>query len=207
MPASGLDVAGLRAGLARVADRMLEARDELNAADAALGDGDLGVAAAEGFAGVRAELDRLSDDLGVALAACAQALVRVRASSFATIVATGLMAAAAVVKGETSVPWGQVPAMLEAAIAKMAVRGRSALGEKTVLDSLEAVRAAVAGVDDPRLLRERAAAAARAALDDYRGRPCRQGRARIFAEKSVGLDDPGMLAVRHMVEALAGPDA
>jgi dihydroxyacetone kinase-like protein len=205
MPAAGLDVPALRAGLARVADRMLDRRDELNTADAALGDGDLGVAAAEGFAGVRTELDRLPDDLGAALLACAQALVRVRASSFATIIATGLMAAAGVVKGETPVSWSRVPEMLEAAIAKMASRGRSSLGEKTVLDSLEAVRAAVAGVDDPVLMRERAAAAARAALDDYRGRPCRQGRARIFAEKSVGLDDPGMLAVRHMVEALAGP--
>jgi dihydroxyacetone kinase-like protein len=205
MPAAGLDVPALRAGLARVADRMLDRRDELNTADAALGDGDLGVAAAEGFAGVRTELDRLPDDLGAALLACAQALVRVRASSFATIIATGLMAAAGVVKGETPVSWSRVPEMLEAAIAKMASRGRSSLGEKTVLDSLEAVRAAVAGVDDPGLMRQRAAAAARAALDDYRGRPCRQGRARIFAEKSVGLDDPGMLAVRHMVEALAGP--
>jgi dihydroxyacetone kinase-like protein len=205
MPTAGLDVPALRAGLARVADRMLDRRDELNTADAALGDGDLGVAAAEGFAGVRTELDRLPDDLGAALLACAQALVRVRASSFATIIATGLMAAAGVVKGETPVSWSRVPEMLEAAIAKMASRGRSSLGEKTVLDSLEAVRAAVAGVDDPVLMRERAAAAARAALDDYRGRPCRQGRARIFAEKSVGLDDPGMLAVRHMVEALAGP--
>jgi phosphoenolpyruvate---glycerone phosphotransferase subunit DhaL len=203
MATTALDVAAMRAGLGRVADRMLDRRDELNAADAALGDGDLGVAAAEGFAGVRAELDRLSDDLGAALLACAQALVRVRASSFATIVATGLMAAAAVVRGETSVPWARVAAMLEAAIAKMSARGRSSLGEKTVLDSLEAVRVAVVGIEDPDRLRERAAAAARGVLDEFRGRPCRQGRARIFAEKSVGLDDPGMLAVRHMVEALA----
>jgi dihydroxyacetone kinase-like protein len=207
MVAAVLDAAALRAGFTRVAERMVEQREELNAADAALGDGDLGVAAAEGFAGVRAELVALPDDLGAALMKCAQALVRVRASSFATIIATGLVAAAAVVKGEASVPWSRVPAMLEAAIAKMAARGRSALGEKTLLDSLEAVRAAAAGVEDPRTLAERAAAAARAALDDFRGCPCRQGRARIFAEKSVGLDDPGMLAVRHMVEALAGPAA
>jgi len=201
-PAASLDVAGLRAGLTKVSERMAACRDELNSADAALGDGDIGVAVSEGFESLLAELDALPDDLGAALMKCSQALVRVRASSFATLLATGFMAAAAALKGRTSAPWSMVPQMLEAAIAKMAARGRSALGDKTVLDSLEAVRAAVAGVDDPARMGERAAAAARAALEEFRERPCRQGRARIFADKSRGLDDPGMLAVRHMVEAL-----
>ena len=31
------------------------------------------------------------------------------------------------------------------------------------------------------------------------------GRARIFAEKSRGLDDPGMLAMALIVEAIAEP--
>jgi dihydroxyacetone kinase-like protein len=203
MPAAGaLDVAALRAGLTKISERMAACRDELNAADAALGDGDIGVAVFEGFQSVRGELDTLPEDLGAALVRCSQALVRVRASSFATLLATGFMAAALVLKGRASVPWSTVPELLQAAIAKMAARGRSALGEKTVLDSLEAVRAAVAGIDEPSLMRERAADAARAALDEYRNRPCGQGRARIFADRSRGLDDPGMLAVRRMVEAL-----
>jgi dihydroxyacetone kinase-like protein len=203
MPAAGaLDVAALRAGLTKISERMAACRDELNAADAALGDGDIGVAVFEGFQSVRGELDTLPEDLGAALVRCSQALVRVRASSFATLLATGFMAAALVLKGRASVPWSTVPELLQAAIAKMAARGRSALGEKTVLDSLEAVRAAVAGIDEPSLMRERAADAARAALDEYRSRPCGQGRARIFADRSRGLDDPGMLAVRRMVEAL-----
>ncbi len=200
---ASLDVAALRAGLGRVAQRMVDCRDELNAADATLGDGDIGVAVAEGFQAVRTELDGLPDDLGAALLKCAQALTRVRASSFATILATGFMAAAATVKGQASVPWTMVPSMLEAAIAKMSARGRSALGEKTVLDSLEAVREATAAVEDPEEMLGRAVAAARAALEAFRPKPCKQGRARIFADRSVGLDDPGMLAATRMVEALA----
>ncbi len=201
-PAASLDVAGLRAGLARISERMTGCLDELNSADAALGDGDIGVAVSEGFASLRAELDALPEDLGAALIKCSQALVKVRASSFATLLATGFMGAAPALRGRTSAPWSVLPQLLEAAIARMAARGRSALGDKTVLDSLEAVRAAVAGIADPSLMRERAAGAARAALDEYRERPCKQGRARIFADRSRGLDDPGMLAVRHMVEAL-----
>ena len=200
---SSLDVAALRAGLARVANRMVECRDELNSADAALGDGDIGVAVAEGFQALRAELAALPEDLGAALLKCSQALVRVRASSYATLLATGFMAAAAVARGRTSLPWSAAAGLLEAAIAKMAARGKGELGDKTVLDSLAAVRAAIAGVEDPQDMLDRAVTAAREALDHYRPRPCRQGRARIFAAKSEGLNDPGMLALTRMVEALA----
>jgi dihydroxyacetone kinase-like protein len=201
--AAELDITVLRGALAKVADRMVACRDALNEADAALGDGDIGVAVSEGFLAIKAELEGLPEDLGMALMKCAQALTRVRASSYATLVATGMMAGAAVLKGETAIDWGVVPRALGAAVAKMAARGRSELGEKTVLDSLEAVRAATeAATATPEAMRAAAREAVRAVMDEYRDRPCRQGRARIFADKSRGLDDPGMLALRYMVEAL-----
>lgn len=204
MPApESLDVACLRSAMARISERMAGSRDALNAADAALGDGDIGVAVSEGFQAVRAELDGLPDDLGAALMSCAQALVKVRASSFATLLATGLMAAAAPLKGRASAPWSVIPELLAAAIAKMSARGRSGLGDKTVLDSLEAVRLSLAGLDDPEAMLARGVTAARTVLEEYRQRPCKQGRARIFADRSRGLDDPGMLAAMHMIEALA----
>lgn len=204
MPAPGsFDIACLRSGLTKVSERMTGCRDELNAADAALGDGDIGVAVSEGFQAIRGELDLLPDDLGLALMRCAQALVRARASSFATLLATGLMAAAALLKGRESAPWSVVPELLAAAIAKMSARGKSGLGDKTVLDSLEAVRRSLAGIIAPEEMLDHCVTAARAVLDEYRNKACKQGRARIFADRSRGLDDPGMLVARHMVEALA----
>jgi len=47
-----------------------------------------------------------------------------------------------------------------------------------------------------------AISAASSALDHYRQRPNRIGRARMFADKSVGMDDAGMVAVLRMVEGL-----
>jgi len=41
-------------------------------------------------------------------------------------------------------------------------------------------------------------------LLEYRDRPCRAGRARMFAERSVGLDDPGMLAFFQVMNAALG---
>jgi dihydroxyacetone kinase-like protein len=200
--ADKLNIATLREALRRVADHMVACRDELNEADAALGDGDIGVAVSEGFTAVRAEIESLPDDLGMALMKCAQAFTRVRASSYATLLATGMMGAATVLKGETTVDWDAVPRALESAVTKMAARGRSALGEKTVLDGLEAVRAATAEATSAEAMLGAAKKAAAGVLEEFRDKPCRQGRARIFAEKSKGLDDPGMLALRRMVEAL-----
>ena len=48
------------------------------------------------------------------------------------------------------------------------------------------------------------AAAARVTLAAFRDKPCRIGRARMYAHKSVGIDDPGMLAFVKLTEAIAG---
>ena len=84
----------------------------------------------------------------------------------------------------------------------MIARGKAELGGKTVLDSLDAVAKALDGVADPAAAAEAAPRAARGALDAFRDRPATVGRARIFAEKSRGLDDPGMLAMALIVEAI-----
>ena len=78
----------------------------------------------------------------MALLRCAQAFTGVSASTYGTLVATGLMAAAKSTKGRTAVPWTEIPGLLGAALAAMTARGKGQLGDKTVLDALEAARAA-----------------------------------------------------------------
>jgi len=41
-------------------------------------------------------------------------------------------------------------------------------------------------------------------MDEFRGKPNKLGRARMFAEKSVGMDDPGMLAFQRILAGLSG---
>ena len=89
---------------------------------------------------------------------------------------------------------------MAAARDQMMARGKAELGGKTVLDSLDAIARALE--DAPGA--DRAVGAAEAAQAAFRDRPATVGRARIFAEKSVGLDDPGMLAMTRIVRALAG---
>jgi dihydroxyacetone kinase-like protein len=87
---------------------------------------------------------------------------------------------------------------LDVARDKMMIRGKAKLGGKTVLDSLDAIARAMDA--DPTA--ETALKAAETAQAALRNKPATIGRARIFAAKSVGMDDPGMLAMTSIVRAL-----
>lgn len=195
--------ADLIAAVERLAAAMERDAQMLNAADGALGDGDLGVTMTRGMRLVSEKAAELPEDLGLALLQCAQAFTKASGSSYGTLLATGLMAVAKAVKGETAVPAARVSELTATARDAMQARGKAELGGKTVLDSLDAVARATDGLDDPATVADAAAAAVDRALDAFRDRKATVGRARIFADRSVGMDDPGMLAMARIVKALA----
>ena len=197
-----LTTESLKAGLTRIAAAMEEAADELNTADGKLGDGDLGVTMVRGCRLVMEALPELPEDVGMALMKCAQAFTKTSGSSYGTLLATGLMSAAKATKGRTEVPWGEMGNLLGGALEAMQLRGKASLGDKTVLDAIEAARAEIGALDAPETIVVAADTGAGAALDRYRGQANKIGRARIFGDKSIGLDDPGMLAFKRVVEAL-----
>ncbi len=192
----------LRSGFQRIAEKLEGCADELNALDAALGDGDLGVTMVRGARSLVTELPQLPDDIGMALMRCAQAFTRISGSTYGTLLATGLMSAAKATKGRQEGPWSEVSALLGGALEIMSQRSKGQLGDKTVLDALEAARAATAGLGDPAALIEAADRAVGTCIETFRNQPAKQGRARIFGDKSVGKDDPGMVAFKRILEAL-----
>jgi dihydroxyacetone kinase-like protein len=196
-----ITVADLRAASLRLRDAMEAEADALNTADGALGDGDLGVTMRRGSRAIAEKAPDLPDDFGMALMACAQAFTKVSASSYGTLLATGLMAAAKATKGRDGIDPAELPALLAVARDKMMARGKAELGGKTVLDSIDAMVAALDSADDPAAAALRAAEDAQAVFGD---RPATVGRARIYGEKSVGMEDPGMLAMTKIVKALTG---
>ncbi len=199
-----LTTSALKTGLARVAAHMETVADDLNAADGKIGDGDLGVTMVRGGRHLTAALPDLPDDVGMALMRCAQAFTKSSGSSFGTLLATGLMSAAKACRGRDDIAWSEMSELLAGALAAMQARGKAELGDKTVLDTIDAAGAALGTAEhDPAAMLAAAAAATDQALDRFRDQPSKIGRARIFAEKSVGLDDPGMLAFKAMITALA----
>jgi len=197
-----LTTPALADGLRRIALHMETVADELNALDGRLGDGDLGITMTRGGRALQDILPALPADLGMALMTCAQAVTKVSGSSYGTLLATGLLAAAKATRGRTEVPWSEMSALLRAALDAMTMRGKAALGDKTVLDALNAAADAAEGRAEPGDILQAAAAAVDATLERMRGMQARIGRARIFGERSVGLDDPGMRAFREMLRGL-----
>lgn len=188
----------LVAAIDRVASAMKRDFDELNAADGALGDGDLGVTLTRGMDAIVEMKSDLPDDMGMALLKCAQAFTKSSGSSYGTLMATGLMSAAKTLKGSSEIDVSLVPALIATARDKMRERGKAELGGKTVLDSLDYVAKATEGASD---MGTAASNAVDQALVDFLDKPATIGRARIFGEKSVGMDDPGMLAMQRIVKA------
>ncbi|MCA8908750.1 MAG: dihydroxyacetone kinase subunit L [Rhodospirillaceae bacterium] len=176
--------------------------DELNSADGKLGDGDLGITLTRASRGIHEVVDDLPEDVGQAFLKSAQAVTKAASSSFGTLMATGLMACAKATRGRTEVPWSEVSGLLDQVLAAMKARGKTDVGMKTVLDPLAACAEATRGLDDPAALMAAADRAITETMDAFRDKPAQVGRARIFGEKSQGLDDPGMLAFRRIVDVL-----
>lgn len=174
----------------------------MNTLDARLGDGDLGVTLVNGFRNMTEAADAMPEDLGMALFHAAKAMTAVSGSSFGTLMATALMAAGKSVKGQTAVDWGDTSRLLQAAQDAMTARGGANLGDKTVLDSLDAIIAATRDDDTPDALLNKASDAARQARDSFKDKPNKIGRARVYAERSIGLEDPGMAAIVRLIDAL-----
>jgi dihydroxyacetone kinase-like protein len=192
----------LRAAIAGIGARLEAEHQRLTALDAQLGDGDLGITLLKAFRALAELAPTLPDDLGLALLAAGSGVSKVSSSSFGTLMATALLAVAKDSKGKTEIAWTETARLVKLAREAMQARGRASLGDKTVLDTLAAIEAALAGVSDPAEQLTAARAAAAAALTAFRDKPNKIGRARVYADRSIGIDDPGMAAVAVMLEGI-----
>lgn len=192
----------LSAGFGRIAAHMEQSFDKLNELDGRLGDGDLGITMRRGSNEVAKVLPELPDDLGKALMTCAQAFTRASGSSFGTLLSAALLNAAKTLKGRTEAPWSEIPALLQGALDRMRTLGKANLGDKTVLDSLDAAVKAMAGKSEPADLLAAGIAAAEHTVETMKGLPNKIGRAGNMADRSIGNEDPGQVAFLELLRGL-----
>ena len=193
----------IKTAATKIAQLMEKSAGELNAADGLLGDGDLGITMVRGFREIIEVRDSLPDDVGMALFQCAKAFTKSSGSSYGTLLATGLMSVAKKKKGQQEIQVEEISALLDDALDAMKQRGKAELGDKTVLDVIAASSQAAKDQSDGSSVLKAINDAVTSTIDEFRSRQSKIGRARIFSEKSIGLDDPGMLAFRKMLEALS----
>ncbi|MFO1313647.1 MAG: DAK2 domain-containing protein [Burkholderiales bacterium] len=182
-----LSVADIAGAVRRIHARIGGLRDELDAADRAMGDGDTGKTVADVVEAWQAALVDEHADACAFLKALGAQTRRATGSSLGSVMGIGLSAAGR--SGATS-----AVDMLDAAIAAITERSGASAGDKTILDSLIAIRESLARGEDP-------VAGAQRALDAFRMREAKIGRARVYGARSAGHDDPGMLAALLMLRA------
>lgn len=190
----------LSALLLRCSAEIKQAAPELNALDGQLGDGDLGATLEKCARLIEEALAAPQQDIPAVFQAASMACVRASGSSFGTLLGVALLTAAKQSAGQQTLDAGQIPPLLAAVLAALMARGGASLGDKTVLDALDALLQTLKS-QPPENWAVAAPQAVSAALDGFRQQPNKIGRARMFAERSVGLDDPGMVAFARLVDA------
>ncbi len=113
-----------------------------------------------------------------------------------------MMAVAKVKKGQTKIEMDEVSDLFNISLEAMQMRGKASLGDKTVLDAIAAARDAAKNQTDWNTMLISINKAINDTIEFFRDRQSQIGRARIFGEKSIGLDDPGMLAFKRMFESM-----
>jgi dihydroxyacetone kinase-like protein len=105
------------------------------------------------------------------------------------------------VRGQPALDRTGIVIALAAAEQAIVTRSGASLGDKTVLDSLSLIKNALAADHQGDSICVVALQAAERALDTFREREARIGRARMYGAKSAGVDDPGMLAIVLLLKA------
>lgn len=201
-----ITVQTLRDAVTRSHARIAWLEDQLNAADALLGDGDTGSMLARVIEKMAATDLSSTTDVGAAFNALARATMSATGSSLGTLLATALLTFAKGTKGRSEVPCVELSGLIEQAIEAMKARGGANLGDKTILDALHSIAQSLTGITDAPAAAHAAETGARTALEHFKSQPCKIGRARLFPEKSTGANDPGMLALALLLERDETPE-
>jgi len=192
----------LRETLLAVSAMLPAHNDELRELDAALGDGDLGITVSAGAEAVQEALSALPENASSreVLRAAGTAFASANPSTFAALLGGATLAAASVADSEQIDALSLVTAIQE----RVAQRGGADVGDKTVLDAIDAIRVSL--VESESSSPADRAAAARDAVDvavtEYVDKHSMRGRAAWVGERSVGRKDPGQVAALRFLDGL-----
>jgi len=171
--------------------------DEFNSADGKIGDGDLGVTILHGLEEVNNNINKFSDDMGANFMLCSQAFVKKSGSSFGTLVAFSFMNISKNLKGKNECNHDDIINIFETALKTILERGKTNLGDKTIADSLNLI---IKKLKENQNYSELFKSATKQALEDFKGKKIKIGRARMFEDKTKDLNDPGMYALSKLAE-------
>ena len=169
--------------------------NEFNEADGKIGDGDLGITIQSGLEEINNNIIKFNDDMGANFMLCSQAFVKKSGSSFGTLIAFSFMNISKNLKGKTECNHKDIITIFETTLKTILERGKTNLGDKTIADSLDLI---IKNLKDNKNYSEVFKSSTKQALEDFKGKKIKIGRARMFEEKTMDLDDPGMFALQRL---------
>ena len=175
--------------------------DEFNAADGKIGDGDLGITILNGLEEINNNIEKFTDDLSTNFMICSQAFVKKSGSSFGTLIAFSFMNISRNLKDRNTCDHEDIITMIDTAMSTIQERGKTKVGDKTILDTLDFISRNLKATKDKINYPELFKLSTKEALNVFKGKKILIGRARMFEDKTKDLDDPGMLALDKLSEA------
>ena len=176
--------------------------------DAAAGDADFGVSLAGGFRKVLEQWDSLDHSaISPFLLKVSMIISGNVGGCSGPIWGTAFMRSGMVARGKESLTLADVVEMLQSAIEGIMARGGASLGDKTLLDVLDPITntlAAHSQAAEPGVLTalKEAGRAADEAVVTATAWIAKRGRQAFTGERSIGTEDPGMVAIATMLHAI-----
>jgi phosphoenolpyruvate---glycerone phosphotransferase subunit DhaL len=180
----------------RFAAHIAEQKDYLTQLDAAIGDADHGANMNRGLQAVLAKKAELQKpDIGAMLKGVAMTLISTVGGASGALYGTFFLQASTLAGGRTELSPSEFGSVLEKGLAGIVLRGKAALGDKTMIDALQpAIKAYKLSIDSDETLEQalsKAVIAAEEGLKSTVPLVARKGRASYLGERSAGHPDPG----------------
>jgi dihydroxyacetone kinase/dihydroxyacetone kinase-like protein len=191
-----------------IAETAIENEKFFGDLDAVVGDGDLGYSLARGFEKVLDGWDEIDrSDAGTFLKRSGMIIASRAGGTSGPLWGTAFLRAGALAGAAENLSGEQVVAMLRAAIEGIKARGRSDVGDKTLLDALvpmtDRLEQEFAGGAGAEKALRAAAAVTREAAEATLGMVAKRGRASYTGERSRASADAGAIAVAVIVERIS----
>ena len=176
--------------------------EEFTRLDSEAGDGDLGLTAGKIAVGIRTALGEPGDSVKQLVLTLGKEISKAAPSTFGTLYASGFLAAGLALNDEEDA-LAQLQTGLQAALEKIAQRGKSEEGQRTLLDALGPGSRAASLATDVRSALASAAVAAGEGVEATKGMTPQHGRAGWIGERAKGIADAGATVIWRSFEAVS----
>jgi dihydroxyacetone kinase-like protein len=184
-----------------VARTVIAETDRLTALDQAIGDGDHGLNMKRGFEAVLADLDGLArKPLPDAVKSIGTHLVMKVGGASGPLYGSLFLTLGKELPVEPSL--ADLAKAFDAAFAAVKARGKSEVGQKTMLDVLDPVRSALASASPDPLLGDKIKKVATEAAEATVNMKAIRGRASFLGDRSIGHMDPGACSSALMISTI-----